>query len=173
MSYTRRERTDLIVVHTSASAYGRDIGWEEINQMHIARGWSSGGYHGYIRLDGRYEPGRPWWAVGAHAYGRNRASVGFCMIGGLDRYGKPANTFTPAQFATLELVVRLAKNAYPRAEVLGHRDLSPDTNGDGVIEKWEWVKECPCFDVRGWWASVLRPSSSQAQEGQLELPLAP
>ena len=25
---------------------------------------------------------------------------------------------------------------------------SPDLNGDGVIEPYEYVKACPCFDVR-------------------------
>ena len=32
--------------------------------------------------------------------------------------------------------------------MLGHRDTSPDLNGDGVIEPYEYVKACPCFDVR-------------------------
>jgi N-acetylmuramoyl-L-alanine amidase len=39
---------------------------------------------------------------------------------------------------------------YPNATILGHRDLSPDKNGDGVIERSEWVKHCPSFDVREW-----------------------
>ena len=29
----------------------------------------------------------------------------------------------------------------------GHRDLSPDLNGNGEIEPEEWIKQCPCFDV--------------------------
>ena len=29
----------------------------------------------------------------------------------------------------------------------GHRDLSPDLNGNGEIEPEEWVKACPCFDA--------------------------
>ena len=29
-----------------------------------------------------------------------------------------------------------------------HRDISPDLNGDGVIEPYEYMKACPCFDVR-------------------------
>jgi hypothetical protein len=37
---------------------------------------------------------------------------------------------------------------YPIVDVLGHRDASPDKNGDGVITKNEWVKSCPCFSVR-------------------------
>ena len=29
----------------------------------------------------------------------------------------------------------------------GHRDLSPDRNGNGEIEPEEWMKACPCFDA--------------------------
>jgi N-acetylmuramoyl-L-alanine amidase len=32
--------------------------------------------------------------------------------------------------------------------VCGHRDLSPDLNGDGEIEPEEWIKACPCFEVK-------------------------
>jgi len=31
--------------------------------------------------------------------------------------------------------------------VCGHRDLSPDLNGNGEIEPEEWIKQCPCFEV--------------------------
>ena len=46
-----------------------------------------------------------------------------------------------------KLVMELIEK-YPITDVLGHRDASPDKNGDGVITKNEWVKTCPCFDVR-------------------------
>ena len=32
-------------------------------------------------------------------------------------------------------------------KVVGHRDLSPDLNGNGEVEPMEWTKQCPCFDV--------------------------
>ena len=35
--------------------------------------------------------------------------------------------------------------------ICGHRDLSPDLNGNGEIEPEEWVKACPCFDVTKEW----------------------
>jgi N-acetylmuramoyl-L-alanine amidase len=35
----------------------------------------------------------------------------------------------------------------PKENVKGHRDWSPDLDGDGVIEKHEWLKDCPCFEV--------------------------
>ena len=32
-----------------------------------------------------------------------------------------------------------------------HRDLSPDLNGNGEIEPEEWIKACPCFEVKAEW----------------------
>ncbi len=37
---------------------------------------------------------------------------------------------------------------YPGAKVKGHRDYSPDSNGNGTVEPWEWIKACPCFEVK-------------------------
>ena len=36
---------------------------------------------------------------------------------------------------------------FPGCRVCGHRDLSPDLNGNGEIEPEEWIKQCPCFEV--------------------------
>ncbi|KAB4860890.1 N-acetylmuramoyl-L-alanine amidase, partial [Bacteroides thetaiotaomicron] len=36
---------------------------------------------------------------------------------------------------------------FPSCRVCGHRDLSPDRNGNGEIEPEEWMKACPCFDA--------------------------
>ena len=44
----------------------------------------------------------------------------------------------------------LGKNlleVFPGCRVCGHRDLSPDRNGNGEIEPEEWMKACPCFDA--------------------------
>ena len=32
-------------------------------------------------------------------------------------------------------------------KIVGHRDLSCDADGDGIVERHEWVKQCPGFDV--------------------------
>jgi N-acetyl-anhydromuramyl-L-alanine amidase AmpD len=68
----------------------------------------------------------------------------------VDENGGAKDNFTTEQLKSLTAIVATLERAYPGAEVLGHRDLSPDLNGDGVIEKHEWVKDCPCFDVRKW-----------------------
>ena len=63
--------------------------------------------------------------------------------------GKPADTRTPEQkLSMLNLVCKLMDEFPNIVEVIGHRDASPDKNKDGRITSNEWVKMCPCFDVR-------------------------
>lgn len=146
-----RRKTRYIVVHCSATKPSMDIGADEIHQWHLNNGWSGIGYHCVIRRDGEVEFGRHFDDSGAHVKGHNFQSAGICMVGGVNSDGAPEDNFTDAQFLSLYHAVSLLRRAYPGAEVLGHRDLSPDTDGDGVVEEHEWLKDCPCFDVRRWW----------------------
>lgn len=148
-----RRRTDYIVVHCSATPPSSDIGVDEIREWHKRNGWSDIGYHAVIRRDGEIEFGRPFDAIGAHVQGQNARSVGVCLVGGVNAAGKSENNFTEEQFESLVAIVEMLKRAYPLADVLGHRDLSPDLDGDGIIEKHEWLKDCPCFDVREFFAN--------------------
>ena len=75
-------------------------------------------------------------------------SIGICYEGGLDVRGRAKDTRTPEQRSALRLLVhQLLKRFRNNVRICGHRDLSPDLNGDGVIEPEEWIKECPCFEV--------------------------
>lgn len=76
------------------------------------------------------------------------------MIGGVDAEGNAEDNFTDLQWAALDSLVSRLKLTHVDAEVLGHRDLSPDADGDGKVERHEWLKECPCFDARAWWISI-------------------
>ncbi|MGH8430228.1 MAG: N-acetylmuramoyl-L-alanine amidase, partial [Solimonas sp.] len=83
--------------------------------------------------------------------GHNRDSIGICMVGGVAADGKTATAnFTPHQYGSLAALLYGLHSRYPRAEILGHRDLSPDKNGDGRITPNEYLKQCPSFDVRAW-----------------------
>lgn len=93
------------------------------------------------------EKGRPDEQVGAHAAGWNSGSLGICYIGGLDAAGRAADTRTLAQKEALVNLVKDLCDRYPVRRVMGHRDTSPDLNGNGVIDPWERIKECPCFDA--------------------------
>ena len=85
--------------------------------------------------------------TGAHARGYNAISLGVCYEGGLDENGKAADTRTPRQKEALYHLVKELLQRYPEAKVVGHRDLSPDTNYNGIVDPWERIKECPCFEV--------------------------
>ena len=152
-----RKATSLLVVHVTATPAGRDIGVPEVRAMHRAKGWSNIGYNELIRLDGTLETGRGVNAVGAHVAGFNSRAYGITLVGGLDAQGRPADTATHAQMVTLEGRLREMAGRFPKAGVCGHRDLSPDRDGDGVIERSEHIKECPCFDAIPWALSVGLP----------------
>lgn len=146
---------DAIVIHCSASRAGVDLRASDIDKMHKERGFACIGYHYVIDLDGTVEIGRPLPKDGAHCNtaglsgkSYNKHSIGICYVGGLDRDGNPADTRTPAQKVALDDLVYKLINEYPIKEVIGHRDASPDKNGNGKIEKNEWIKHCPCFDAR-------------------------
>ena len=139
---------NYIVVHCSATPPSMDIGAAEITKMHQKRGWRTIGYHRVIRRNGQLERGRLLTQMGAHVKGYNAQSVGVCLVGGVDSKGKSVMNFEPEQFHTLSVVLEDMELMFPNAVTLGHRDLSPDLDGDGVVERNEWLKDCPCFDVR-------------------------
>lgn len=139
---------NLIVVHCSATRANRALTTEELETIHRCRGFRGIGYHYYIRRDGSVVNTRPLELVGAHAKGHNAHSIGLCYEGGLDCNGKPADTRTPEQRSALRLLVYQLLKRFRNSYVCGHRDLSPDLNRNGEIEPEEWIKECPCFEVK-------------------------
>lgn len=137
----------LIVVHCSATRANCALTPEALETAHRRRGFRGIGYHYYIRKDGTTLNTRPLELIGAHAKGHNAHSIGICYEGGLDEQGRPTDTRTPEQRSALRLLVHQLLKRFRNSYVCGHRDLSPDINGNGVVEPEEWVKQCPCFDV--------------------------
>jgi N-acetyl-anhydromuramyl-L-alanine amidase AmpD len=151
----KREDIDAIVVHCSATRAGQDVKASDIDKWHKERGFKCIGYHFVVDLDGAIEAGRPLTMSGAHCNtsglsGKvyNSHSIGICYVGGLDKDGKAADTRTPAQKVALHNLIYSLIMQYPIKEVIGHRDASPDKNGDGQISQNEWIKACPCYDVK-------------------------
>ena len=139
---------NLIVIHCSATCEDKPFSVEALEESHRLRGFDGIGYHFYIRRDGKIITTRPIEKIGAHAHGYNQHSIGICYEGGLDHYGIAKDTRTEWQRHSLRVLVRVLLMDYPGARVVGHRDLSPDLNHNGVIEPMEWTKQCPCFEVR-------------------------
>lgn len=138
---------NLIVVHCSATKADRDFTEQDLEVCHRRRGMNGPGYHFYIRKNGDIKTTRPIEKIGAHARGYNAQSIGICYEEGISERGRLADTRTVWQKHSLRVLVRALLVDYPGCKVCGHRDLSPDLNGNGEIEPEEWVKQCPCFDV--------------------------
>ena len=127
---------NLIVIHCSATRCDRDYPFRDLDNDHRSRGWNGCGYHYYVTKDGRVHVGRREDQVGAHAEKFNAHSIGVCYEGGLTPEGKSDDTRTEAQKRSMATLIRDLQRRYPKARILGHRDLP------GVR------KDCPCFDVR-------------------------
>lgn len=159
-----------IVIHCSATPNGKSLRQQGKSAAQVIDGWHKQrgfkrlagavktfnghlahiGYHFVIDTDGTVETGRQVGEIGAHVRGHNRNSLGICLIGGVDASGGYHGEFTRAQWHALHKLLRELEAKFPKANICGHRDLSPDINGDGTISPKEWTKACPCFDVWSW-----------------------
>lgn len=141
---------NAIVIHCSATPNGDakfDRDWidrehRKGNPKTGKKPWSKIGYHYVVEVSGAVVVGRLVEEIGAHVAGNNAKSIGVCMVG--------TNQFTPEQWNALHGLVQDLQGKFPQAELYGHRDYSPDLDGDGLIEEWEWFKTCPGFDVKTW-----------------------
>ncbi len=117
------------------------------------------GYHYVIDCDGVVYSGRSEAEQGAHTLGYNRDSIGISL--GICLTGTSA--YTGIQWDALEDLIRELQARYqlPDARIIGHRDTSPDTNRDGLIQPWEWLKKCPGFNVSDWLARGMRPLAAE------------
>ncbi|NDV66759.1 N-acetylmuramoyl-L-alanine amidase [Bacteroides sp. 224] len=141
-------KINLIVIHCSATCENVSFTEHDLDRYHRQIGFNGAGYHYYIRRNGDIKRMRPVERIGAHAKGHNSYSIGICYEGGLDNKGKPKDTRTRWQKYSLRVLIKLLMQEYPDSEVCGHRDLSPDLNNNGIVEPHEWIKMCPCYDVR-------------------------
>ena len=129
----------FLVLHCSATRRNQDYSVEQLRRDHKARGFYDIGYHFYIRKDGTMTQHRKLLEVGAHARPYNRCSIGICYEGGLNEEGRACNTITPQQFERIQELLAVLKKLFPKAKILGHRDLPGTT-----------PKECPGFDAGSW-----------------------
>jgi N-acetylmuramoyl-L-alanine amidase len=161
-----KRKVDLIVLHCSASKENVNYTFEQCKKDHRARGFSMCGYHFFISRDGTINIGRSLEMPGAHVQGYNTKSIGICYEGGLDINGKAKDTRTDAQKAAIIKCIREAihysENKIKR--ICGHRDLSKDLNGNGVVEPHEWVKVCPSFEASTEYSYLLKEQELKKEQ---------
>lgn len=134
-------KINMIIVHCSATKPSQDIGTAEIRKFHVEKnGWEDIGYHFVIRRNGQIENGRTVEKIGAHCKGHNADSIGICLVGGIDKNGKPENNFTQNQFNSLRSLTAKLQAQFPDIQSIhGHNEFAS--------------KACPCFDVKKFFSS--------------------
>ena len=136
-----------LVVHCTASPQTQKV--ESIlHYWKVALGWKSPGYHVLVEPDGTAHELLPIEEVSNGVKGFNSSIINISYIGGVDKEGKAVDNRTPEQKTTILRYLKKWKKMFPKAVIQGHRDFSPDKNGNGRIDPWERIKECPSFDAK-------------------------
>lgn len=135
-----------IIVHCSAS----NQEWNAKNLLaeFKRKGWKNPGYHYAIEADGTIQSLLDESKISNGVKGHNRNSINVAYIGGIDSKCNAIDNRTEAQKESLLKLLKELKQRYPSATICGHRDFSKDINKNGIIDPWERIKECPCFDAK-------------------------
>ncbi|MBR1787621.1 MAG: N-acetylmuramoyl-L-alanine amidase [Bacteroidaceae bacterium] len=138
-------RIERIFVHcTAGSQKATD---EDLRTEFRRKGWKNPGYHYVVLADGRAVQLLEEAKVSNGVKGYNSTSINVAYTGGV-KDGRNVDTRTEAQRITLRHLLHDIHSRYPKAQILGHRDISPDKNKNGIVDPWERIKDCPCFDAR-------------------------
>lgn len=136
---SERDETDLIVLHHTGDT-DIDASARQIHGWHLNQGWVGIGYHYVVRKDGSIEEGRPEWAVGSHAFGKNSVSIGIHVCGGFNS-AEP----TDAQIEAVSHLVAYLCEKYDisvdREHIVGHREVNDDTScpGENLFAKLDLI----------------------------------
>ena len=100
--------------------------------------WKSPGYHYVIKADGEIVPLLSIDKVSNGVAGYNSQIINISYIGGIDKAGKPKDTRTEEQKASILKLLKDLKKRFPSVKIQGHRDFP------------KVAKACPSFDVKQW-----------------------
>lgn len=134
-----------IFVHCTAGPQTQTLA--DLQAEFRRKGWKNPGYHYVIFPDGRVVQLLDESKVANGVRGYNNVAVHVAYVGGIDAQSKAVDNRTAAQKTNLRIMLKMLHRRYPTARILGHRDISPDRNGNGRVDSWERIKECPCFDA--------------------------
>ncbi len=129
-----------IFVHCTATT----ADWSKERLMKFfkeSRGWSKPGYHYYIRRNGQIDTlvylnsdnKISWNEIAYGAAGYNGTSIHVAYAGGVDWRGRPADTRTIYQKASISTVINILRMQYGELPVFGHHRVAK--------------KACPSFNV--------------------------
>ena len=128
---------NYLVLHCSATQPDAKI--ESIqNYWRKNLGWKSPGYHYVIKADGEIVPLLSIDKVSNGVAGYNSQIINISYIGGIDKTGKPKDTRTEEQKASILKLLKDLKKRFPSVKIQGHRDFP------------KVAKACPSFGVKQW-----------------------
>lgn len=118
-------------------------------------GWETGGYHRWVDYDGSVTKVYPLATITNGVANHNTNSIHVSYRGGVQKNNVKVaeDTRTEDQKAGIlkaifEIIEELKlQQDISKIKILGHRDFSNDQNGNGIIDSWERIKECPSFDA--------------------------
>ena len=139
-------KIDYIAVHCTAGSQKATV--RDLELEFKRKGWKNPGYHYVVMADGKINQLLDTEKVSNGVKGFNSVTVNVAYTGGIDAKGNPTDNRTDEQKKSLVTLLKLLRKRYPDAVIQGHRDFSPDLNGNGKIEKNEWIKMCPSFDAK-------------------------
>lgn len=122
------------VLHCTATQPESSV--EAIKNYWKSIGWKRPGYHILVDVNGIPHYLAPFDQITNGVKGYNMESIHISYIGGIDRDGKPKDTRTPQQKATLLKCIKEALEYVGRKLIIqGHRDFGVN-------------KACPSFDAK-------------------------
>lgn len=139
-------------MHCTGSSQKTTI--EQLRKGWKARGWKNNGYHIVVDANGVRHNITSLELIANGVAGHNSKSIHVSYIGGIDAKGKAKDNRTAAQKAELQTILLELREMYPTAAIVGHRDFSPDTNHNGKVDSFEWIKVCPSFDAKKEYESI-------------------
>lgn len=137
-------KINRIIWHCTATSQTATV-QSILNYFKNVKKWRSPGYHYMVSPDGTVSMTHHPSKVSNGVRGYNSDSINCSYIG-----GKHTDDRTPQQKVAMAKLTRKLLRDVGDVPVVGHRDMSPDKNGDGIITSNEWVKRCPSFDVKQW-----------------------
>ena len=105
--------------------------------------------------------------------GWNDISRHIAYIGGVnkDDYTIIEDSRTPEQVMGIQIAIYKmlswltfeGRDITINLAIKGHRDFSKDNNGNGIIDTWERVKECPSFETNKEYGWILSNNENQGK----------
>ena len=136
---------NIIFVHCTAGNQRQKI--TDLLAEFRMKGWKNPGYHYVVDADGVTHQLLSVEKVSNGVRGFNAHSINVAYLGGIDAKGRPVDNRTEAQKIELRELLQVLHKQFPKAKIMGHRDISPDVNHNGKVDPNERIKECPCFDA--------------------------